>query len=130
MLPANRPWAVTVQDDNEDGLLSVKLVHFDQDLVNVIKQIPGRRWDPKTKIWACPKEQLDFMRQHFHSNNVTMILGAGLNSNSTNSNSGRPANEGVFDTSIVSPCSESLELKSTSCCENLFHTSSQSLVRL
>lgn len=38
---------------------------YDASIVEIIKQIPGRRWNPDAKMWTIPKERLGFLINEF-----------------------------------------------------------------
>ena len=34
---------------------------YDPTLVNIIKQVPGKQWLPKSKLWTIPVDRLGFL---------------------------------------------------------------------
>lgn len=38
---------------------------YDKDIIDIIKQVPGRRWEPSQKIWTIPKARLGFLLNGF-----------------------------------------------------------------
>ena len=39
---------------------------YDANIVEIIKLIPGRRWNPDAKMWTIPKERLGFLINEFN----------------------------------------------------------------
>ncbi len=72
-------------------------------IVEDVKSIPGRRWDPPNKVWRVPVAQLDvvvamFMRHGFlMSSDVTMLL-AGTSKKGTPAAAEAPATNGKTTT--------------------------------
>ena len=60
-----------VEGGRSDGNLSVTLIRpWSNELLALVKQVPGRLFDPEKKLWLCPERELDFMRRHFADNGV------------------------------------------------------------
>lgn len=38
---------------------------YDQEIIDIVKQIPGRRWEPDLKIWTIPTDKLGFLLAQF-----------------------------------------------------------------
>lgn len=38
---------------------------YDPDVIDLIKQVPGRRWDPENRMWTVPKDKLGFLLNQF-----------------------------------------------------------------
>jgi len=38
---------------------------YDANIIEIVKSVPGRRWNPEGKFWAVPTARLGFLIQHF-----------------------------------------------------------------
>ena len=38
---------------------------YNQDVIDLVKLVPGRRWEPELKIWTIPKDKLGFLISQF-----------------------------------------------------------------
>ena len=52
--------AVLVKQNNEIYEISFK---YDTKMIEIVKSVPGRAWNPDKKIWTIPKDKLGFLIQ-------------------------------------------------------------------
>lgn len=53
---------ITVVQDND---IYIVRFPFSRDIIQLIKNVPGRQWDPDHKYWTIPKDRLGFLLAQF-----------------------------------------------------------------
>ena len=63
--------AVLVKQNNEIYEISFK---YDTKMIEIVKSVPGRAWNPDKKIWTIPKDKLGFLIQAVEGTNYEQSL--------------------------------------------------------
>lgn len=55
---------ISIVENRESGVYEIHS-HYDPNLIEMIKQVAGRRWEPNRKIWTIPRDRLGFLLSQF-----------------------------------------------------------------
>lgn len=60
---------------------------YDANIIEIVKSVPGRRWNPEGKFWSVPTARLGFLIQHFkgtiYENQIQIQSHEDINVNAT-----------------------------------------------
>lgn len=75
---------VTIRQDQDKYVISFK---YNPEIIELVKNVPSRKWDPDNKVWTIQKEKLGFLINQFkntiYENQLQIFSDEDLNVNSS-----------------------------------------------